>query len=227
MKNALMWPFSHEKAANFRHLLPKCIQDHLPDEEAPWKSALFEGLPAAIGGDDWLLIEFWLTALDSYQGCQTFSLTLDEIQQMLCLLFGFIITTEHHRLSSSACKLFTDIYRPRHMHFDMVLPWRPLYSVLQRLLFSNSKTSVHKTMPVFFRTFIPFVRSCNSMFAETATEEMIALWRPLLDLHHSCFVMAHCLLCLFLPTHTGKHHLWFLDFLSIWPMYKAAHWDYQ
>jgi hypothetical protein len=113
------------------------------------------------------------------------------------------------------------------MHFDMVLPWRLLYSVLQRLLFSNSKTSVHKTMPVFFRTFLPFLRSCNSMFAETATEEIIALWRPLLDPHHSYFVMTHCLLCLFLPTHTGKHHLWFSDFLSIWPMYRAAHWDYQ
>jgi hypothetical protein len=67
------------------------------------------------------------------------------------------------------------------------------------------------------------VRSCISTSADspTPTERIIALLPPLPDPHQSCLVMTCCILCLFLPTHTGKHRL------STWLMSRAAHWDYH
>lgn len=222
-----MRPFSKERARAYSNLLPTFIRENIEKEECEWKDQVFNGLKQAIRDDNYDEIEFWLTNLDSYQCYDAFSLSNDEIVELVKILFNFCAESEHWKLVANACKIFMDIFRPRHVNLDLVLPWKPLYEILRKLVFSKPRIGVRKPPPTLFQHLIPFIRGCNYMFEEGATEEMLALWKPMLDPHHHSFVMAHCLFSLFLPVHTGKHNLWFDDFMSIWPMYKSLHWDYQ
>ena len=222
-----MRPFSKQRARVYARLLPPFIRDNIEREESDWKERVLGGLKQAISEDNFDEIEFWLGQLDSYQCCDTFSLSEDEIADVLTLLYNFCAQSEHWKLVTNACRIFMDIFRPKYMKLNIVLSWKPLYEILRKLVFSKRRIGVRKPPATLYQHLIPFIRGCNYMFEESATEEMLALWRPMLDPHHHSFVMAHCLFSLFLPVHTGKHKLWFDEFMSMWPMYKSLHWDYQ
>ncbi|OHT01580.1 hypothetical protein TRFO_07459 [Tritrichomonas foetus] len=219
--------FSEERALLLRKLLPEYVQNLIPEEEKVWKKAIFENLKNTIEKDDIAATEFWFSNLEGYSLSQTFSFTEDEIFQLLKILYDFCITTEHSRALLSACSLFT-YFCNKNLNFSrMTLDWRPLYQVIQKRLFAHPNIPKSSPFPIFAEQFLPFVQKCNLMFSKESTAEMLKIWRPYLHPKSSDFVAAHCLLCIFLPVHTGQHKLWFDDFLKIWPMYAAVHWDHQ
>uniref|UniRef100_A0A3Q0SVQ3 Proteasome activator subunit 4 n=1 Tax=Amphilophus citrinellus TaxID=61819 RepID=A0A3Q0SVQ3_AMPCI len=106
---------------------------------------------------------------------------------------------------------------------DLELPWRPLYELYDRILFSktehlglnwfpNSVESVLKTL----------VKSCRPYFSESATQEMLDEWRPLLCPFDVTMQRAISYFELFLPTtlppelHHRGFKLWFDELVSLW-----------
>uniref|UniRef100_A0A803SKN4 Proteasome activator subunit 4 n=1 Tax=Anolis carolinensis TaxID=28377 RepID=A0A803SKN4_ANOCA len=106
---------------------------------------------------------------------------------------------------------------------DLELPWRPLYEMLERILYSktehlglnwfpNSVESVLKTL----------VKNCRPYFPENATAEMLDEWRPLMCPFDVTMQKAITYFELFLPTtlppelHDKGFKLWFDEFLSLW-----------
>uniref|UniRef100_A0A8C3XZU5 Proteasome activator subunit 4 n=1 Tax=Catharus ustulatus TaxID=91951 RepID=A0A8C3XZU5_CATUS len=106
---------------------------------------------------------------------------------------------------------------------DLELPWRPLYEMLERILYSktehlglnwfpNSVESVLKTL----------VKSCRPYFPEDATAEMLDEWRPLMCPFDVTMQKAITYFELFLPTtlppelHHKGFKLWFDEFIGLW-----------
>uniref|UniRef100_A0A8C3SV78 Proteasome activator subunit 4 n=1 Tax=Chelydra serpentina TaxID=8475 RepID=A0A8C3SV78_CHESE len=106
---------------------------------------------------------------------------------------------------------------------DLELPWRPLYEMLERILYSktehlglnwfpNSVESVLKTL----------VKSCRPYFPENASKEMLDEWRPLMCPFDVTMQKAITYFELFLPTSLPPelHHkgfkLWFDEFIGLW-----------
>ncbi|KAJ7404837.1 hypothetical protein WISP_143263 [Willisornis vidua] len=106
---------------------------------------------------------------------------------------------------------------------DLELPWRPLYEMLERILYSktehlglnwfpNSVESVLKTL----------VKSCRPYFPEDATEQMLDEWRPLMCPFDVTMQKAITYFELFLPTtlppelHHRGFRLWFDEFIGLW-----------
>uniref|UniRef100_A0A673FRQ3 Proteasome activator complex subunit 4B-like n=1 Tax=Sinocyclocheilus rhinocerous TaxID=307959 RepID=A0A673FRQ3_9TELE len=106
---------------------------------------------------------------------------------------------------------------------DLELPWRPLYDLYESILYSktehlglnwfpNSVENVLKTL----------VKSCRLYFPESATQEMLDEWRPLLCPFDVTMQKAISYFELFLPTimPPEQHHkgfkLWFDDMMDLW-----------
>uniref|UniRef100_A0A8C1FD07 Proteasome activator subunit 4b n=1 Tax=Cyprinus carpio carpio TaxID=630221 RepID=A0A8C1FD07_CYPCA len=106
---------------------------------------------------------------------------------------------------------------------DLELPWRPLYDLYESILYSktehlglnwfpNSVENVLKTL----------VKSCRLYFPESATQEMLDEWRPLLCPFDVTMQKAIGYFELFLPTimPPEQHHkgfkLWFDELMDLW-----------
>uniref|UniRef100_A0A8C9XF59 Proteasome activator subunit 4 n=1 Tax=Sander lucioperca TaxID=283035 RepID=A0A8C9XF59_SANLU len=106
---------------------------------------------------------------------------------------------------------------------DLELRWRPLYELHDRILFSktehlglnwfpNSVESVLKTL----------VKSCRPYFSDSATQEMLDEWRPLLCPFDVTMQRAISYFELFLPTtlppelHHKGFKLWFDELITLW-----------
>uniref|UniRef100_A0A8D2L1E2 Proteasome activator subunit 4 n=1 Tax=Varanus komodoensis TaxID=61221 RepID=A0A8D2L1E2_VARKO len=106
---------------------------------------------------------------------------------------------------------------------DLELPWRPLYEMLERILYSktehlglnwfpNSVESVLKTL----------VKNCRPYFSDDATAEMLDEWRPLMCPFDVTMQKAITYFELFLPTtlppelHHKGFKLWIEEFLGLW-----------
>uniref|UniRef100_A0A8C0IT45 Proteasome activator subunit 4 n=1 Tax=Chelonoidis abingdonii TaxID=106734 RepID=A0A8C0IT45_CHEAB len=106
---------------------------------------------------------------------------------------------------------------------DLELPWRPLYEMLERILYSktehlglnwfpNSVENVLKTL----------VKSCRPYFPENASMEMLNEWQPLMCPFDVTMQKAITYFELFLPTSLPPelHHkgfkLWFDEFIGLW-----------
>uniref|UniRef100_A0A8C2H092 Proteasome activator subunit 4b n=1 Tax=Cyprinus carpio TaxID=7962 RepID=A0A8C2H092_CYPCA len=106
---------------------------------------------------------------------------------------------------------------------DLELPWRPLYDLYESILYSktehlglnwfpNSVENVLKTV----------VKSCRLYFPESATQEMLDEWRPLLCPFDVTMQKAISYFELFLPTimPPEQHHkgfkLWFDEMMDLW-----------
>lgn len=106
---------------------------------------------------------------------------------------------------------------------DLELPWRPLYELYEKILYSktehlglnwfpNSVENVLKTL----------VKNCRLYFPESATQEMLDEWRPLLCPFDVTMQKAIGYFELFLPTimppeqHYKGFKLWFDELMGLW-----------
>ncbi|XP_025720971.1 proteasome activator complex subunit 4-like [Callorhinus ursinus] len=106
---------------------------------------------------------------------------------------------------------------------DLELPWRPLYDMVERILYSktehlglnwfpNSVENVLKTL----------VKSCRPYFPADATAEMLEEWRPLRCPFDVTMQKAITYFEIFLPTSLPPelHHkgfkLWFDELIGLW-----------
>ena len=83
---------------------------------------------------------------------------------------------------------------------DLVLPWRPLYSIFEDLTSHHVMMNLRGYPPEFSKNLTSLVRLCRYYFPATATEEILAEFRPHFCPHDSIMSQAISFCSLFLPT---------------------------
>ncbi|MEE6474291.1 hypothetical protein FKM82_010338 [Ascaphus truei] len=104
---------------------------------------------------------------------------------------------------------------------DLQLPWRPLYEMLERILYSKTE---HLGLNWFPNSFDnkPLFYLFPSYFPDDATAEMLEEWRPLMCPFDVTMQKAISYLELFLPTslppelHCKGFKLWFDELMGLW-----------
>uniref|UniRef100_A0A8C1Y770 Proteasome activator subunit 4b n=1 Tax=Cyprinus carpio TaxID=7962 RepID=A0A8C1Y770_CYPCA len=128
-------------------------------------------------------------------------------------------------MMQSFARLLINLLKKKELlsQHDLELPWRPLYDLYESILYSktehlglnwfpNSVENVLKTL----------VKSCRLYFPESATQEMLDEWRPLLCPFDVTMQKAIGYFELFLPTimPPEQHHkgfkLWFDEMMDLW-----------
>ncbi|XP_028286764.1 proteasome activator complex subunit 4B [Parambassis ranga] len=106
---------------------------------------------------------------------------------------------------------------------DLQLPWRPLYDLYERVVYSKTE---HLGL-IWFPNSVDhilkaLIKSCRLYFPASSTKEMLDEWRPLLCVFDSAMQKAISNMELFLPTimpleeHCQGFQLWFDELMNLW-----------
>uniref|UniRef100_A0A8C8I162 Uncharacterized protein n=1 Tax=Oncorhynchus tshawytscha TaxID=74940 RepID=A0A8C8I162_ONCTS len=174
----------------------------------------------------WPGVLFWTRKLSTYMRLYGRKFSKEDHVLFIQLLYE-LITIDKLEISmmQGLARLLINLLKKRELlsREDLELPWRPLYELQDRILYSktehlglnwfpNSVENVLKTL----------VRSCRPYFPETATQEMLEEWRPLLCPFDVTMQRAIGYFELFLPTtlppelHHKGFKLWFDELISLW-----------
>ncbi|KAK3093564.1 hypothetical protein FSP39_017345 [Pinctada imbricata] len=109
---------------------------------------------------------------------------------------------------------------------DLVLPWKPLYELAEWVIYSRYEHLGLQFFPPNIDNVLKnLVKHCREYFPESATEEMLNEWRPLLCPFDVTNIKAVHYLEHFLPTNlpATKQHLgymlWFDEMINLWDSY--------
>ncbi|XP_071961962.1 proteasome activator complex subunit 4-like [Antedon mediterranea] len=116
---------------------------------------------------------------------------------------------------------------------DLVLPWRPLYELVKRILYSSYEQLGMQWIPGSIEGCLKnLVQSARVYFSDESTQEMLDEWRPLMCPFDYTMEVAITYFVSFLPTTLPpeKHHmgfkLWIDEFLQIWDSYhNSPQWE--
>ncbi|XP_012728979.2 proteasome activator complex subunit 4B isoform X3 [Fundulus heteroclitus] len=106
---------------------------------------------------------------------------------------------------------------------DLQLPWRPLYELYERIIYSKTE---HLGL-VWFPNSVDhilkaLIKSCRLYFPAPSTREMLDEWRPLLCVFDVAMQKGISNMELFLPTimppeeHSQGFQLWFDELMNLW-----------
>lgn len=106
---------------------------------------------------------------------------------------------------------------------DLELPWRPLYDMVERILYSKTEHLRLNSFPNSIENVLKtLVKSCRPYFPADATAEMLEEWRPLMCPFDVTMQKAVSYFEIFLPTSLPPelHHkgfkLWFDELIGLW-----------
>lgn len=106
---------------------------------------------------------------------------------------------------------------------DLELPWRPLYDMVERILYSKTEHLRLNSFPNSIENVLKtLVKSCRPYFPADATAEMLEEWRPLMCPFDVTMQKAISYFEIFLPTSLPPelHHkgfkLWFDELIGLW-----------
>uniref|UniRef100_A0A667ZTN8 Proteasome activator subunit 4 n=1 Tax=Myripristis murdjan TaxID=586833 RepID=A0A667ZTN8_9TELE len=174
----------------------------------------------------WPGVLFWTRKLSTYMRLYGRKFSKEDHVLFIKLLYELVtIPKLEISMMQGLARLLINLLKKRELlsREDLELPWRPLYELQDRILYSktehlglnwfpNSVESVLKTL----------VKSCRPYFPESATQEMLEEWRPLLCPFDVTMQRAISYFELFLPTtlppelHHKGFKLWFDELISLW-----------
>uniref|UniRef100_A0A3Q3N6V1 Proteasome activator subunit 4a n=1 Tax=Mastacembelus armatus TaxID=205130 RepID=A0A3Q3N6V1_9TELE len=217
--------FVPQKDIVYNKLLP--YADRLDDESNDILSKIKGNLGRAVQlREIWPGVLFWTRKLSTYMRLYGRKFSKEDHVLFIKLLYELVtIPRLEISMMQGFARLLINLLKKRELlsREDLELPWRPLYELHDRILFSktehlglnwfpNSVESVLKTL----------VKSCRPYFSESATQEMLDEWRPLLCPFDVTMQKAISNFELFLPTtlppelHHKGFKLWFDELISLW-----------
>uniref|UniRef100_A0A672JF04 Proteasome activator subunit 4a n=1 Tax=Salarias fasciatus TaxID=181472 RepID=A0A672JF04_SALFA len=217
--------FVPQKDIVYNKLLP--YADKLDEESNDILSKIKGNLGRAVQLRElWPGVLFWTRKLSTYMRLYGRKFSKEDHVLFIKLLYELVtIPKLEISMMQGLARLLINLLKKRELlsREDLELPWRPLYELHDRILFSktehlglnwfpNSVESVLKTL----------VKSCRPYFSESATQEMLDEWRPLLCPFDVTMQRAISYFELFLPTtlppelHHKGFKLWFEEFISLW-----------
>uniref|UniRef100_A0A673CDK3 Proteasome activator subunit 4a n=1 Tax=Sphaeramia orbicularis TaxID=375764 RepID=A0A673CDK3_9TELE len=217
--------FVPQKDIVYNKLLP--YADRLDEESNEILSKIKANLGRAVQlREIWPGVLFWTRKLSTYMRLYGRKFSKEDHVLFIKLLYELVtIPRLEISMMQGLARLLINLLKKRELlsREDLELPWRPLYELHDRILFSktehlglnwfpNSVENVLKTL----------VKSCRPYFSQSATQEMLDEWRPLLCPFDVTMQRAISYFELFLPTtlppelHHKGFKLWFDEMISLW-----------
>ncbi|XP_076019061.1 proteasome activator complex subunit 4A isoform X2 [Genypterus blacodes] len=217
--------FHPQKDIVYNKLLP--YADRLDEESTEILRKIKGNLARAVQLKEiWPGVLFWTRKLSMYMRLYGRKFSKEDHVLFIKLLYELVtIPKLEISMMQGLARLLINLLKKRELlsREDLVLPWRPLYELHDRILYSktehlglnwfpNSVEGVLKTL----------VKSCRPYFSDSATQEMLDEWRPLLCPFDVTMQRAISYFDLFLPTtlppelHHKGFRLWFDEMMRLW-----------
>ncbi|XP_029377126.1 proteasome activator complex subunit 4A isoform X3 [Echeneis naucrates] len=236
--------FVPQKDIVYNKLLP--YADRLDSESNDILSKIKGNLGRAVQlREIWPGVLFWTRKLSTYIRLYGRKFSKEDHVLFIKLLYELItIPGLEISMMQGLARLLINLLKKRELlsRDDLELPWRPLYELHDRILFSktehlglnwfpNSPRPRSSTKLIMLKlvqrcsvegVLKTLVKSCRPYFLESATQEMLDEWRPLLCPFDVTMQRAISYFELFLPTtlppelHHKGFKLWFDEMISLW-----------
>uniref|UniRef100_A0A7N6BDN1 Proteasome activator subunit 4 n=1 Tax=Anabas testudineus TaxID=64144 RepID=A0A7N6BDN1_ANATE len=239
--------FVPQKDIVYNKLLP--YADRLDDESNDILSKIKGNLGRAVQLRElWPGVLFWTRKLSTYMRLYGRKFSKEDHVLFIKLLYELVtIPKLEISMMQGLARLLINLLKKRELlsREDLELPWRPLYELHDRILFSKTEHlglnwfPKYASVPYFFKhacnlfcclfyyssvesVLKTLVKSCRPYFPESATQEMLDEWRPLLCPFDVTMQRAISYFELFLPTtlppelHHNGFKLWFDELINLW-----------
>uniref|UniRef100_A0A673KJN7 Proteasome activator complex subunit 4A n=1 Tax=Sinocyclocheilus rhinocerous TaxID=307959 RepID=A0A673KJN7_9TELE len=204
--------FVPQKNIVYNELLP--YKDKLDEESNEFLAQIKGNLGRAVQlREIWPGVLFWTRKLSTYMRLYGRKFSKEEHVHFVRLLYELVtIPKLEISMMQSFARLLITMLKKKELlsREDLELPWRPLYELQDRILYSKTE---HLSLNWFPRYIY---------FPESATQEMLDEWRPLMCPFDVTMQTAMGYFELFLPTtlppelHDKGFKLWFDEFISLW-----------
>ncbi|KAJ8359771.1 hypothetical protein SKAU_G00162960 [Synaphobranchus kaupii] len=193
----------------------------------------------------WPGVLFWTRKLSTYMRLYGRKFSKEDHVLFIKLLYELVtIPKLEISMMQGFARLLINLLKKKELLSmeDLELPWRPLYELQERILYSktehlglnwfpNSPRARHTPKQLMIRlmrrcsvenVLKTLVKSCRPYFPESCTQEMLDEWRPLLCPFDVTMQRAISYFELFLPTtlppklHHKGFKLWFNELIDLW-----------
>ncbi|XP_062464948.1 proteasome activator complex subunit 4 isoform X1 [Pezoporus occidentalis] len=240
-----MAPPPPQKEIVYNKLLP--YGERLEAEAARFLAHIKDNLARAVQLQElWPGGLFWTRKLSTYIRLYGRKFSREDHVLFIKLLYELVtIPRLEISMMQGFARLLINLLKKKELlsRDDLELPWRPLYEMLERILYSKTENLGLNWFPNSYRpglsspkTFVlnvlhrcsvesvlkTLVKSCRPYFPEDATAEMLHEWRPLMCPFDVTMQKAITYFELFLPTtlppalHQKGFKLWFDEFIGLW-----------
>uniref|UniRef100_A0A8C9TJ04 Proteasome activator subunit 4 n=1 Tax=Scleropages formosus TaxID=113540 RepID=A0A8C9TJ04_SCLFO len=214
-----------QKELLYNALLPYAAR--LEPESARLLSAIRCGLGRAVVLRElWPGALFWTRRLSTYLRLYGRKFSKDDHVLFIKLVYELVtIPRLEISMMQGFARLLINLLKKKELlsRDDLELPWRPLYNLYERILYSKTEHLGLNWFPNSIESVLKMlVKSCRPYFRESSTQEMLEEWRPLLCPFDVTMQKAIGYLELFLPTllPPESHHkgfkLWFNELMDLW-----------
>uniref|UniRef100_A0AAY4C5R9 Proteasome activator Blm10 middle HEAT repeats region domain-containing protein n=1 Tax=Denticeps clupeoides TaxID=299321 RepID=A0AAY4C5R9_9TELE len=214
--------FVPQKDIVYNKLLP--YADNLDAESNEILSKIKGNLGRAVELRElWPGVLFWTRKLSTYLRLYGRKFSKEDHVLFVRLLYELVtIPKLEISMMQGFARLLVNLLKKKDLlsRDDLELPWRPLYELYDRILYSKTEHLGLNWFPRY--VYDPTHTSTKSYFPESATQEMLDEWRPLLCPFDVTMQRAISYFELFLPTtlppelqHKG-FKLWFDELISLW-----------
>uniref|UniRef100_UPI0037E980D1 proteasome activator complex subunit 4B-like n=1 Tax=Semicossyphus pulcher TaxID=241346 RepID=UPI0037E980D1 len=220
-----MAEFIPQKEIVYNSLLP--YSDRLDQEATELLSEIKTNLSRAVLLRElWPGVSFWSRKLFSFLKLYGRRFSKEDHILFIKLLYELVTlpNLEPHMMQSYA-KLLIQLLKKKELlsRDDLQLPWRPLYDLYERVVYSKTE---HLGL-IWFPNSVDhilkaLIKSCRLYFPASSTQEMLDEWRPLLCVFDVAMQKAISNMELFLPTimppqeHSQAFQLWFDELMNLW-----------
>uniref|UniRef100_A0A3Q3VQG8 Proteasome activator subunit 4 n=1 Tax=Mola mola TaxID=94237 RepID=A0A3Q3VQG8_MOLML len=217
--------FVPQKDIVYNKLLP--YADRLDDESNDLLSKIKGNLSRAVQlREIWPGVLFWTRKLSTYMRLYGRKFSKEDHVLFIKLLYELVtIPRLEISMMQGLARLLINLLKKRDLltREDLELKWRPLYELHERILFSKTEHLGLNWFPNSVESVLKvLVKNCRPYFSESATQEMLDEWRPLLCPFDVTMQRAISYFELFLPTtlppelHHKGFKLWFDELVSLW-----------
>ncbi|KAG9509020.1 Proteasome activator complex subunit 4, partial [Fragariocoptes setiger] len=168
----------------------------------------------------------WLIELERFTSIYGLAFCKSDHLNFIHLLYRILVSPNQDlSFVSFVARLLTLLLKKRSLitREELVIEWRPLYELYEKLLFSNTEALGMRYIPDNLENSIKnLICVARAYFSVDSTQEMLDEWRPLLCPYDSTIRKATNYMCLFLPTvlplehHDKGFKLWFDEVMQMW-----------
>uniref|UniRef100_A0A3P8VNZ5 Proteasome activator Blm10 mid region domain-containing protein n=1 Tax=Cynoglossus semilaevis TaxID=244447 RepID=A0A3P8VNZ5_CYNSE len=217
--------FKPQKEIVYNGLLP--YSDRLDQEATELLAEIKANLSRAVLLRElWPGVAFWSRKLFSFLKLYGRRFSKEDHILFVKLLYELVTlpNLEPHMMQNYA-QLLIHLLKKKELlsRDDLQLPWRPLYDLYDRVIYSKTEHLGLICFPSSVDHILKaLIKSTRLYFPESSTKEMLDEWRPLLCVFDVVMQKAISNMELFLPTimppeeHSQGFKLWFDELINLW-----------
>uniref|UniRef100_A0A673BIM3 Proteasome activator subunit 4b n=1 Tax=Sphaeramia orbicularis TaxID=375764 RepID=A0A673BIM3_9TELE len=217
--------FVPQKEIVYNRMLP--YADRLDAEATELLADIKANLSRAVALRElWPGVAFWCRKLFSFLKLYGRRFSKEDHILFIKLLYELVTLPDlEPYMMQSYARLLIQLLKKKELlsRDDLQLPWRPLYDLYERVVYSKTE---HLGL-IWFPNSVDhilkaLIKSCRLYFPTSSTREMLDEWRPLLCVFDMVMQKAISNMELFLPTimpveeHGQGFQLWFEELMNLW-----------